>query len=417
MDASRAWVEIDLNALAANLEVVRERAGAGTRVMLVVKQDAYGHGAVTVARHAARCGVGAFGVGTSSEALELREAGIQAPILVLGTVVEEELLDCLRHDVHIGLHSTDRARSLARLARRQGLRARVHLNVDTGMGRLGVPAEEALRVLAAVRAEEGLELAGIMSHLAPTEGLLDPFAAEQVARFEQVLDGAREGQLLSGWVHMANSAGLFTGLGRGEGVDRFDVLDTVRPGIAAYGALPGHLPGAACLSPVLSLRSQVVFLKDVRQGTPVGYGSTWRAPVDTRIATVAIGYGHGLPWGLSDGQVLLRGRRAPIVGRLSMDYATVDVGHLPGVEVGDVATLVGTDGDAAIGLGELASAAGTVPYEIACALGRLPRRRVGGQEVNLPAHPPTRAPQRGPLPAPSSEPSPHAGQPRDIARS
>ena len=400
MDASRAWVEVDLDALTANLAVVRERAGAGARVMLVVKQDAYGHGAVAVAHHAVRCGVGAFGVGTSSEALELREAGIRAPILVLGTVVEEELLACLRHDVHIGLHTTDRARSLAHLARRTGLRARVHLNVDTGMGRLGVPAEQAQRLLSAIHEERGLELAGVMSHLAPPEGLLDPFAAEQVARFTEVLDQAKDAGLLAGWVHMANSAGLFTGLSRADG---FDACDTVRPGIAAYGALATDLPDAERLTPVLALRSRVVFLKDVPEGTPVGYGSTWRAPVDTRVATLAIGYGHGLPWGLRDGEVLLHGRRAPIVGRLSMDYATVDVGHLPGVEVGDVATLVGRDGDEALGLGELARAAGTIPYEVGCALGRIPRLHVGGDDVPLPAQTPAQRP--------------HAGQPRDAARS
>lgn len=385
MNTVRAWTEIDLDALAHNLAVIRGKAGAGARVMLVVKQDAYGHGAVDIARHAVRCGVGAFGVGTSGEALELRESGIQLPILVLGTVVEDELLACMQHDVHIGLHSSDRVRSLGRLARSSGLRARVHLNVDTGMGRLGVPAKRARPLLEDIHQQDALDLCGVMSHLAPPEGMLDPFAGEQVARFVRVLDEARSADLLCGWIHMANSAGLFTGLSSVPGAGAFD---TIRPGIAAYGALPSDLPGADKLLPVLSLRTRVVFLKDVPEGSPVGYGSKWRAPTSTRIATLAIGYGHGLPWRLKGGEVLLRGLRAPIVGRLSMDYATVDVGHLPGIEVGDVATLIGRDGSQALSLGDLARSSDTIPYEIGCALGRLPRIPSSSECPLLPAQPP-----------------------------
>jgi alanine racemase len=385
VDAFRAWTEVDLDALTANLAIIRRRAGAGTRVMLVVKQDAYGHGAVAVAHHAVRCGVGAFGVGTSGEALELREAGIRLPILVLGTVVEEELPACLRHRVHFGLHATDRVASLAALARATGVKAQVHLNVDTGMGRLGVPVERALALLQAVADQDSLELAGVMSHVAATDGLLDPSAAEQVARFEETLTEARARGLLAGWTHMANSAALFTGL---DGDLPGTSMDTVRPGIAAYGALPSHLPGARELRPVLALRTRVVFFKDVTAGTPVGYESTWRASEDTRIATLAIGYGHGLPWRTRGAEVLLAGGRAPIVGRLSMDYATVDVGHLPGVRVGDVATLLGRDGSESIGLEALAGAADTIPYEVSCGLGRLPRLHRGGEQVPLPSQAP-----------------------------
>ncbi|MDA1265080.1 MAG: alanine racemase [Planctomycetota bacterium] len=407
MDAFRAWTEVDLDALASNLAVIRRRAGAGRRVMLVVKQDAYGHGAVAVAHHAVRCGVGAFGVGSSSEALELREAGIRLPILVLGTIVEEELAACLRHQIHIGLHANDRVRSLAAYAQRTEQRARVHLNVDTGMGRLGVPAERAMALLRAVAEEDALELRGVMSHLAPPDGLRDPFAQEQVARFDQVLHDAARAGLLSGWVHMANSAGLFTGL---TGSVRHGAFDTVRPGIAAYGALPAHLPGADELHPVIALRSRVVFLKDVPASSPVGYGSTWRSPVDTRIATLAIGYGHGLPWTLRGGEVLLGGRRAPIVGRLSMDYITVDVGHLPGVQVGDVATLIGMDGEEVIGLEEVAARSGTIAYEVSCALGRLPRLHLGGRDLPIPAQSPALRPPSGP-------PVPQPGQPSSGQRS
>ncbi len=405
VDAFRAWTEIDLDALAANLAVVRRRAGAGTRVMLVVKQDAYGHGAVAVAHHAARCGVGALGVGTSSEALELREAGIRLPILVLGTVVEEELAACLRNEVHVGLHSTDRARGLARLARHTALRARVHLNVDTGMGRLGLHPEPALELLEKVAAPGGLaergvlELAGVMTHIASPEGGQCASAVDQIARFDAFLEAAQERGLLRGWVHAANSAALFTGLTAGASHGPFD---TVRPGIACYGALPSHLPGAHELTPVMSLKSRIVFLKDVPAGTPVGYSSIWRAPRATRIATLAIGYGHGLPYALEGWDVLIGGRRAPLVGRISMDYSTVDVGELPGVEVGQVATLLGRDGDQELRLEDLAIQAGTILYDVTCSLGRLRRVYRGGDAPTLPAQPPApRKTSQGPV-----EPSP-----------
>lgn len=350
--------------------------------MLVVKQDAYGHGAVAVAHHATRAGVGALGVGTSGEALTLRRAGVRLPIVILGTVVDEELDACLRHDVHVGVHTSDRCRSLQEIARRAGLRARVHLNVDTGMGRLGVPPALALPLLTEIDRATHLELAGVMTHVASPEGLQDEFTSVQLAAFGEVVARARAAGLKIGWVHAVNSTTLFTGAGGSLAAARGH--DTVRIGIAAYGALPASLAAAHGLRPVMSVRSRIVFLKDVPAGAPVGYASTWRAPTATRIATLPVGYGHGLPWGLRGGEVLVSGRRAPIVGRLSMDYTTVDVGHLSGVGVGQVVTIVGRDGDDELRLEDLAARADSIPYELSCALGRLDRVYHGGEDLALP---------------------------------
>jgi len=384
----RVWAEINLDALAHNLDVIRRRCSPGTRVMLVVKADAYGHGAIAIAHHALHCGIGALGVGTSTEALELRQGGIRQPILVLGTVVEEELSACLRHRVQIGLHSGDRCSSLQARAKALGIVAEVHLNVDTGMGRLGVLPSRAMELLVRVREASHLRLAGVMTHVSAPGGLQDEFTQAQVAQFREVLDAARVQDLLAGWVHVANSAGIFTGL---------DEFDTVRPGIAAYGALPSDLPGSTDLEPVMSLRSQVVFLKDVPEGTPIGYGSTWRASRPTRIATLPVGYNDGVSWRLGGaGEVLLRGQRAPIVGNVSMDYTTVDVGAISGVQVGDVATLIGRDGDREIRLEEVARKAQTIPYEITCSVGKRVARVYGGSEdFTIPAQaPPERPPTR-----------------------
>jgi alanine racemase len=377
VDAHRVWAEVDLDALTDNLACIRSRLAPRVAVVLVVKADAYGHGAVATAHHALRCGVQALGVGTSAEALELRAAGVRAPILVLGTIVDEEATACLRHGVDIALHSLDRARMLQELGRRLGAPARVHVKVDTGMGRLGVLPGRALDLLQAVRSSSHLVLRGLMTHVAAPQGANAVEAVEQLTLFESVLRRARERALVSGWVHAANSACIFTGLGT--------AYDAVRPGISAYGVLPEGVPGSDQLRPVLSLHSQVVFLKDVPAGARIGYAGTWSAPRPTRIATLPVGYNDGLPWRLGNqGEVLVRGRRAPIVGRVSMDYTTVDVGHIPGVEVGDRATLIGVQGGERIALEELAGRAGTIPYEITCAVGkRVERLYRGGEDDPL----------------------------------
>jgi alanine racemase len=378
VDAYRAWAEIDLDALAHNLAVIRQRAGPGTRVMLVVKADAYGHGAVPIAHHAVRCGVGAFGVGSSAEALELRRSGIRLPILVLGTIIDDEAVECLRNDVHVALHSADRRAMLQALAARLGRRAKVHVNIDTGMGRLGVLPSRALDLLREVSTSPSLELSGIMTHISDPAGALSATTFDQQRLFESVLRDARAHGVAGGWTHMANSAALFTSLR-----PRYD---TVRPGISAYGILPHDLPGSDDLRPVMSLRTQVVFLKDIPAGYAVGYGSTWRSERPTRIATLPVGYNDGVSWRLGNrGEVLVRGIRARIAGRVSMDYTTVDVGHIRGVQVGDVVTLIGTDGAQTIPAEEVARNADTIPYEITCSVGkrvvRVPR---GGTDVVLP---------------------------------
>lgn len=367
VEAYRVWADIDLDALAHNLAAIRARVRPATAVMLVVKADAYGHGAVAVAHHALRCGVAALGVGNSGEALELRRAGVCLPILVLGTVVDEEAAAAVRHGVHIGLHSRDRCRMLQDLCQRLGQVGRVHLNVDTGWGQLGVLPSRAIELLEEVHRSPALELCGVMTHVASTSGVDDPAARAQIEAFERVLAEARERRLLRGWVHAANSACIFTGLATD--------YDAVRPGISAYGVLPAPLGDAARLRPLLSVRTQVVFLKDLPRGASVGYAGTWRAPRPTRIATLPVGYKDGLPFRLSNrGHVLVRGRRAAVVGRVSMDYTTVDVTDIPGVAVGDRVTLIGSDGDELLRVDELAALAGTIPYEITCAVGeQVPR--------------------------------------------
>lgn len=396
MESHRAWAEVDLGALTHNLRLVRAAAGAGTRVLLVVKADAYGLGAVAIARHALRAGVGALGVGTASEALELRAAGITAPILLLGTTVEEELAPCLREEVHLALQDVRTVERLGDLARRLCVRAHVHLNVDTGMGRLGLLPSQVEEALDALGTGGHVHLAGLMTHVADPRGW-SPATQSQVATLGRSCEQVRARGPWGGWVHAYNSATLFTAPG--------PFGDTVRVGLAALGGL--ELPGGATppLAPVLSLRSQVALVRTVPAGTPVGYGSDWTARRSSRIATLPIGYADGLPRALSNrGEVLIRGRRVPIVGRISMDYTTVDVTGLPHVATGDRATLVGRCGEEELVVGEVARAAGTIAYELTCGIGpRVPRLVRAASESLVPSQPPRQAVREAepvPLPAP-----------------
>ena len=375
VNAHRAWAEIDLDALGGNLRAIRERAGDARPIWLVVKADAYGHGAIAVAHHALRHGVQAFGVGTSAEALELRDAGVQAQILVLGTVIEAEVGPCLQHNIEFGLHSADRLERLRRRARELGQLARVHLNLDTGMGRLGVLPERALELYAAIDACPEVELVGSMTHITAPEGALAESTAAQLDALEGVLGNAREAGLPTGPVHVANSAALFSGMQ--------PLYDAVRPGLAAYGLLPPPLQAPSQLRPVLALRSQVVFMKDIPGGRPLGYGGSFRPSERRRIATLPLGYADGVPLALSNrGRALVRGQSAPVVGQVSMDYTTIDVTDVPGVEVGDVVSLCGTDGDQRIALDEIATLAGVPPHALSCALGaRIARVYVHGAKA------------------------------------
>jgi len=387
MERVRCWAEVDLDAFESNLERIARLAGGAARVLLVVKADAYGHGAATLARAAAARGVDQFCVATVAEAVELRRAGLDGRLLLLGTLLDEEAEAALEHGVEIGVHSTDRCRALDALARRRGTRVRVHLNVDTGMGRLGVSPARAHALVEELDELPGLDLVGIMTHAAACDGLRDERGRAQFARFDALLGALARGGRPLPLVHAANSACLFTaGEAPTGGLPSLpaDTRVACRPGIAALGMLPSHLVEGAPLAPVLSLFTRVVFFKDVPAGTPVGYDSTWVAERDSRIATLPIGYHDGLAWRAGNrAQVLVGGRRAPIVGRVSMDYTTIDVTDVPGVAVGDEVVVLGSQdgprGRERIDALELAEVCGTIPYEVTCQLGRrVPRLVVRG---------------------------------------
>lgn len=372
------WAEISLPAMRRNLARVRSLAGS-RKVMAVVKADAYGHGAIPVAKLLEQCGADWFGVATVEEAIELRRAGVRKPILLLGGIYMSEPAALIEHDLIPTVSSTARLDTYAECARRLGKPIEFHLKIDTGMGRLGIPAGLLDSFLDHWRELEhgcagALRLAGFFTHLASAEDRVATQTDEQLEVFRASLDRLRALGVNPEWIHVSNSAALLA---------RTDIEENlIRIGALLYGyclpiVLPPHTPLRSLpeFEPVLSFKSRVVFIKDHPAGTPLGYGASFFTRRPSRIATLPVGYADGLNRALSNrGSVIVRDSFARIVGNISMDLTLVDVTDIPGVSVGDEATLLGKSGGCAVTANEAARLLGTIPYEVLCSVGkRVPR--------------------------------------------
>ncbi len=375
---------IDLSALRHNHRLARELAGR-RELIAVVKSDAYGHGAVQCVRELARVGQRRFAVVTVREAMALRAAGIDAELLVLGGVHDplEARLAWQARLVPV-VHHPFGLEMLRDAAPGGGAPLSVHVEVDTGMRRMGVAPDAATALLEAVSAAVQVELAGTFTHFARADEP-DPAATlAQIDRFREVLAEARSAGIDPGLVHADNSAAL---MGDPVIAESLPEAGAVRPGLMLYGASPAaHARGAARLRPVLGLHSRVVALRDVGERDAVGYGASYHAARATRVATLPLGYGDGLLRSLGNrGEVWLAGARRPIVGRVSMDYITVEVGDAE-VSIGDEATVIGMAPEAldrgpataGVPIVDVAEAAGTLAYEVMIRIGeRIPRRFIG----------------------------------------
>lgn len=361
--------EIDLGAIRENVLLACRLAGPATQVMAVVKADAYGHGAAPVARIALAAGATWLGVAAPEEAAVLREAGIPSRILVLGPIAPEQAELVVDHGLDQCVSDPAQADAMDRMARGRGRVVSLHLKVDTGMGRVGLPPREVRAAADHLATLPAIRLAGLMTHFADADADDPVFTQEQMARFEAAAQALREAGIAVPLRHAANSAALLS-----HPASR---LDMVRPGILLYGCPPrgGRRPDDPVLHPALRLRTAITQVKDVTVGSSISYGRTFVAPRNLRVATLPIGYGDGLPRLLSNrGQALVGGRRAPLVGRVCMDMTMVDVTALPEVRVGDEAVLIGRQGDEEITADEVAELAGTISYEILCRIGpRVPR--------------------------------------------
>jgi alanine racemase len=374
--------EVNLEALRHNLRVVRRAAG-GARVWAVLKADAYGHGAPAVARTLERAGADGFCVALLEEAVELREAGIRAPILVMGGHYGSDpgaYEEVVARGLVPVVHDIEQVAAFARVAadtRRyaDGQRAGtapgpvgVHLKIDTGMARLGVTMEALPGLAARLGEYPEVRVAGLMTHLASADAPTEEQTTEQMARFEEATALLARHGVTPEIRHAANSAATLRAQAR---------LDVVRPGIALFGVSP-EVEGRVLtteLRPVMCVRTEIVAVRDVPAGAPVGYGATWRAPRASRIATLPLGYADGLSRRLAGvGAVLVRGKRAPIVGAVSMDMTMIDVTDVAGADVRDEAVMLGRQdgplGKDCIGADEIAAQADTIPWEVLTSVSR-----------------------------------------------
>jgi alanine racemase len=366
----RAIARIDLGALRANCERLRAELGEA-RLCAVVKADGYGHGAVDCARAALEGGATALAVATATEAAELADAGVKTELLTLGALTDDEVDTVLGAGSAISVWAPGFLDLVAARARALGRPARVHVKHDSGMGRLGTfDGEEVVRLARAVAADPDLELAGVWTHFATADEPDDDegYFFEQLARFEPVAE-AVHAEHPGITVHAANSAAVFR--------SPRSHFDMARCGVAIYGLDPFGLdPTVHGLKPVMSLRSQVAAVKRFPAGQSAGYGRRWRAPEDTWVGVVPLGYGDGVRRALTnDCDVLVDGRRYPLVGTVSMDNLTIDLGSETAVEPGAEAVLIGRQGEEEIRAEELAARLHTINYEITCGISaRVPRR-------------------------------------------
>jgi len=371
------WAEISLGALSRNFQAVQDLVGRDVQVCAVVKADAYGHGATKCALALEQAGAKWLGVTTTDEGVPLREGGVRERILLMTGFWRGEEQEVVRRNLTATVWEPEHVDALNRAAERLGAPPQpVHLKIDTGMGRLGVPLDRIAAMSAAIKSAPRVSLEGLCTHFASSEVLDAPDVAQQIQRFEDALQVVKSNGLSPVLCHMDNTGAIFA---------RPDTWkNMVRPGLALYGyALPlvkGGRPQTSeftvPLEPVLSWRTRILDIKHANPGQALGYGGTYITKAPSRIAALPVGYADGYNRGLSNrGRVIVRGAYAPIVGMISMDLTLIDVTLIPDAAVGDEVVLIGQSGSASVTAPELAKLCGTIPYEILCGISkRVPRK-------------------------------------------
>lgn len=368
---SRVYARIDLDAIAYNMEQMKQRIDGHTQIMAVIKTDAYGHGAVQVAQMLEKYDyIWGFAVATLDEAVVLRVEGIQKPILVLGCIFPDQYMEMLDNNIRMNVYTEDMAKEIANMARREGKTAYIHIKLDTGMGRLGFSiTDESIEAIARINKLPNVRMEGVFTHFAKADEKDKTFTKKQIREFEYMTKMLKENGVTFEYEHCSNSAAIID-----VPEAKFDI---VRAGVSTFGLYPSEEVDkeAVHLKPALALKSHVAFVKEIEPGTPVSYGGTFVADKKMKIATIPVGYGDGYPRALSGvGHVLIRGKKAPILGRICMDQFMVDVTHIEDASFGDKVTLIGRDGNEYISVEMLGDLSGRFNYEFICDLGkRIPR--------------------------------------------
>ena len=368
---SRVYARVDLDAIASNMEHMKRNLSKNTKIMAVIKADGYGHGAVQIAQMLENVNyVWGYAVATLDEAVVLKSKGIKKPVLVLGCVFPDQYMEMLRYNIRMSVYTEEMAEAISQMATREGMTAYMHIKLDTGMTRLGFDTSiESVETIHRISEMKNVYMEGIFTHFAKADEADKTFTQNQIQDFLWMTKELKERGVEFQYEHCANSAAII------------DVpnshFDLVRAGISTFGLYPSEDVNKELvrLKPAMALKSHVAFVKHIEVGTPISYGGTFVAEKGMTIATIPVGYADGYPRNLSNvGYVLIRGKKAPIVGRVCMDQFMVDVTDIDGVSFGDNVTLIGKDGNETISVEDLSELSGRFNYEFICDLGkRIPR--------------------------------------------
>ncbi|NIM59964.1 MAG: alanine racemase [Candidatus Aminicenantes bacterium] len=368
----KTWAEINLGAVRFNIKNIQKKLGKDIDLMAIVKCNAYGHGAIEVSRQALDLGVKALGVSSLYEGIELRDVFKDVPIIVLSSGMSGQAEEFIEYNLSPVVCSWEMTNALADAARKRGTRANVHIKVDTGMGRIGVWHERADEFIRQVYKMPDIEIEGVCSHFATSDEQNLDFARKQFDWFNRCLEKIKD--LPIRFKHISNTGAIFN-LPEAH-------LNMVRPGLSIYGVSPSeYVKGAEKLRPALSLKTKIAFLKSIPKGRTLSYARTYKTKKQMKVATLPVGYGDGYPLSLSNkGYVLIRGKKAQILGAVTMDQIMVDVTGIKDVKTEDVAVLIGKQGNEEITATEVARIAGTVPYEIFTSINKRVQRIYSGRD-------------------------------------
>ncbi len=363
----RIYAKIDLDAVVFNFKSIEQKLSADTKIMAVVKADGYGHGALEIAKTLEGFDkLFGFAVATAKEADELRESGIDKPILILGYTFEDDYEELIRNQVRLTVYSYEMAGQIAKAAKAAGVTARIHIKIDTGMSRIGYQAtEESADEIAKISTLKGIDIEGIFTHFARADEADKTFTLKQLRQFHSMIGMLEERQIKIPIKHCSNSAGIAE-LPQAN-------MDCVRAGIILYGLWPSDevKKDSIALKPIMELKSRIIHIKTLEAGRSISYGGTYCLKEPRKVATVPVGYADGYPRSLSNkGYVLIRGQKAPILGRICMDQFMVDVTDIKDVQVLDTVTLLGRDGAFFLSMEELSAISGRFNYEFACDIGK-----------------------------------------------
>ena len=354
------WIEVDLNAIKHNFLHIRKSVSKDTAILVPVKANAYGHGILEVATTLVTSGVDYLGVGTTDEGVLLRRKGFKIPILVLGSIIPSEIEAIVKYNITQTVGDIELARKINNYCKKLGKKQKVHIKIDIGMGRIGIWHEEAMDLISAISKLKYIEVEGVFTHLSSADED-KALTNKQIDDFKRLISKIEDNKLNIRYKHMANST---------ASIDyKESHLNLIRPGLMVYGLYPRKVKSNSRISlkPALSLKSRVVFIKEVPPGRRISYGGTHTTKSYTDIATIPIGYGDGLNRTLSNvGSVLINKKQAPIVGRVCMDSIMVDLGKDSKVKIGDEVVLIGSQGSKSISIEKIADTCKTIPYEVAC---------------------------------------------------